>query len=86
MQCEALARHEDVAAVQAMTHEQRSHVRDGVGHGHTRAMPNVLIMPGHSRDGVSAVKYAVLALVAARAMQQHYAGAVACAIVELPLQ
>ena len=42
----------------------------------------VLIAPVHSRDGVSAATDAVLALVAASSMQEHYAGAAARAISE----
>ena len=42
----------------------------------------VLIAPVHSRDGVSAATDAVLALVAAGSMQEHYAGAAARAISE----
>ena len=42
----------------------------------------VLIAPVHSRDGVSAATDAVLALVAAGSMQEHYAGAAARAIGE----
>ena len=82
VQREALARHEGIGVVHAVAHGQHTHVRVGVDHHHKRAPPRLILAPVRSSDGVPAATGAVLALMAAGAMREHYAGATASAIAE----
>ena len=74
--------HEGIEVMQAVAHEQRMHVGVGVDHHHKRAPPRLILAPVRSSDGVPAATGAVLALMAAGAMREHYAGATASAIAE----
>ena len=82
VQREVLVPHEGIEVMQAVAHEQRMHVGVGVDHHHKRAPPRLILAPVRSSDGVPAATGAVLALMAAGAMREHYAGATASAIAE----